>query len=148
MVLYREVVSWRCQLAVGVDYGAADTGSIKPRASVVVVAVVVIDIVAVFVVALLLIALIMIVALMMMMIVVNIRQAGASRRIVPLTKKRCAQSLAEEPLTFSPDPRCCPPSTASKVSVVAAVATGAVCRLRLWSQRELVGRRDGREGGA
>jgi hypothetical protein len=98
--------------------------------------------------------LIMIVALMMMMLLllmINIRQAGAPRRLVPLTKKRSAQSLAEEPLTFSPDPRCRPPSTvlvAVVVSSVAAVAATGAGRLRLWSQRELVGRRDGREGGA
>lgn len=46
---------------------------------------------------------------------INTRQAGNPLSRFFLTKKRGPQSFAEEPLTFSPDPECCPPSAAAVV---------------------------------
>jgi hypothetical protein len=48
-------------------------------------------------------------------VMINTRQAGDPLGRFSLTKKRGPQSLAEEPLTFSPDPECCPPSAAAVV---------------------------------
>jgi hypothetical protein len=59
-----------------------------------------------------------VVVVLLMLVVINTRQAGDPLSRVPLTKKRSPQSLAEESLTFSPDPECCPPSTVA-VAVLA-----------------------------
>lgn len=47
---------------------------------------------------------VVVVVVLLMLVVINTRQAGDPLSRVPLTKKRSPQSLAEEPLTFSPDP--------------------------------------------
>jgi hypothetical protein len=49
---------------------------------------------------------------------INTRQAGNPLGRFFLTKKRGPQSFAKEPLTFFPDPECCPPSSAAVVVVV------------------------------
>lgn len=81
---------------------------------------------------------------------VNTSQVGAIPDRVPLTPEHGCHGLAKESLTFFPDLKCCPPSAAGGGGAVQVVGRGVVGAALpgFGLQSELVGRGDGREGGA